>query len=214
MNHELVGLDPNSLTRLYSGDSGKDTGIAAVANALRVALDACGKIDSAAAALKADKGLSPSGRVSKFREQERKLREPALAKINTARALVESKIKDIKRRMSEPPPPEDDAGLRRESNLIAAIRAMKPDQRLELSNNLDDEIAGAILRSHPVAIGMTASEQDAYRIAWQKKRCPDEAGHLNRNSRALAYIERAVPIITDFAEKKARGLEAVHAGSF
>ena len=42
--------------------------------------------------------------------------------------------------MSAPPSPAD-SGLRREGNLIAAIREMTPEQRAELNPD-DDEVAG------------------------------------------------------------------------
>jgi hypothetical protein len=130
-----------------------------VAGALRFAAGVGEKIGDLALTLKAEEELSPSGRIRKFREQEPKLRGSALARLNSAKALIESKIKDSERQMSAPPPPEDDAGLRREGNLIAAVRAMKPEERAELNPD-DHEVAGAVLRSHHVAVGMTKNERD------------------------------------------------------
>jgi len=122
-------------------------------------------------------------------------------------APVEGKVRE--RQMSAPPPPESEEGLRREGNLIAAIRAMKPEERAKLrdkDNVVDEELAGAILRSHHVAVGMTQNEQASFRIAWQRQKFPGHAEHLNRLNRTLAHIQRAVPILTSYAEKRANSL--------
>jgi hypothetical protein len=155
--------------------------------------------------LKADRDLTPSGRTKKFREQEADIRKSALAKLDGTKALMESKIKDAEGRMSAPPPPEDDAGLHREGNLIAAIRGMTAEQRAELNTD-DDEIAGAILRSHHIAVGMTKNEQELFRASWLRKRFPADVEKLNRLNQALGHIERAVPIFTAYAEETAKSL--------
>ena len=158
--------------------------------------------------LEADKDLSPSGRLSRFRKQEPKLRDPAIAKLNAAKALIENRIKDNESKMSAPPPPEDEEGLRRQSNLVAAIREMKPEDRAKVlgKDNLDDELAGAILRSHHVAVGMTKNEQDLFRIAWQRQKFPGYADQRTRLCNALGHIERGIPILNAFAEQKANSL--------
>jgi hypothetical protein len=104
------------------------------------------------------------------------------------KALIESKTKDSERQMSAPTPPESDEGLRREGNLIAAIRGMKSEERSKLldKDNLDDELAGAILRSHHIAVGMTKSEQDLFRATWQRHKFPE-------NRTPLAVISDLVP---------------------
>jgi hypothetical protein len=84
----------------------------------------------------------------------------------------------------------------------AAIRGMKSEERAELMSRMDDEIAGAVLRNHPVALGMTANEQNLFRLAWRKKRFSAETDQLDRNHRALAYVELAVSIVSAFTEKK------------
>src|SRR6476646_10151925 len=104
-----------------------------------------------------------------------------------------------------PPPPEDKDGLRRENNLIAAIRGMKPEERSQLDDR-DDELAGAILRSHHVAVGMTKNEQDLFRSPWQRQKFPGYADQRTRLSNALGHIERGIPILNAFAEKKANSL--------
>jgi hypothetical protein len=180
MNYELIGLNPGNLRPLFAGTRATDSGVEAVTEAMRFASEAGEKIGALALALKANKDLSSSGRVKKFREEEPKLREPAIARLNAVKALMESKIKDSEHQMSAPPPSEDDAGLRRESNLIAAIRGMKPEQRSKLLDNLDDEVAGAILRSHHFAVGMTKSEQELFRITWQRRKYPDHVDQLAR----------------------------------
>jgi len=186
--------------------------VEAVAEALRFACEASEKISDLAVTLKANKDLSPSGRVRRFREQEPNFREPALAKLDSTKGLIEARIKDGARKMSAPPPPEGEQGLRRESNLIAAIRGMKPEERSKLrdqENIEDDEVAGAILRSHHVAIGMSKNEQDSFRIAWQRRKFPGQADKLSRLDRALRHIERAETILTAYAENKAKGLGGV-----
>jgi hypothetical protein len=157
--------------------------------------------------------LSPSGRLKKLREKEQKLREPSLGKLNSAKALVESKIKEVERRISAPPAP-DEEGLRRQNNIVAAIREMKPDDRLELLNKMDKEIAAAVLRNHPVALGMTTTEQDLFRLAWQKRRHAAGTDQLARDRKALAHIERAVPIVVAYCEKKMASLNPVHVSSY
>jgi hypothetical protein len=209
MNHELIGLDPGNLKPLYTGDRAIDSGLEFVAEALRFASEASEKISDLAVTLETNKDLSPSGRLRRFREQEPNFREPALAKLNSTKGLIEARIKDGERKMSAPPPPEDKEGLRRESNLITAIRGMRPEERSKLrdqENIEDDEVAGAILRSHHVAIGMSKNEQDSFRVAWQSRKFPGQADKLSRLNRALRHIERAEPILTAYAEKQANGL--------
>ena len=205
MNHELIGLNPGNLKPLYTGDCATDSGVEVVANALQFASEVGEKISDLALGLEADKDLSPSGRLSRFRKQEPKLREPAIAKLNAVKALIENRIKDNERKMSAPPPPEDAEGLHRESNLIAAIRAMRPEERAKLKPD-DDELAGAILRSHHIAVGMTKSEQDLFRATWQRHKFPGHADQLTRLSNALGHIERGIPILNAFAEQKANSL--------
>src|SRR6476660_8088756 len=89
------------------------TGVEVVAEAMRFASKAGEKIDALAAMLGANSDLSPSGRVSKFRQQESKLLEPAAAKLHAANALIESKMKDSELQMRMPAPPQDGDGLRR-----------------------------------------------------------------------------------------------------
>jgi hypothetical protein len=209
MNHELIGLDPGNLKPLYTGDRAFDSGVEAVAEALRFASEASEKIGDLALTLKANKDLSPSGRLRQFREQEINLREPAFAKLNSAKALIEARIKDSDRKMSAPPPPEDEEGLRRQSNLVAAIREMTPEDRAKLCDkeNLgDDELAGAILRNHHVALRMSRNEWDLFRINWQRQKFPGYADQLTRLNSALGHIERGIPILSAFAEKKANSL--------
>ena len=141
-------------------------------------------------------------------KKELVLRELALAKLNATKASIESKIKESERQMMAPPLPNDEEGLRRENNLVAAVRWMKPEERFNLidKDNLDDELAGAILRSHHVAVGMTKNEQDLFRIAWQRQKFPSDVDQLTRLSNALGHIERGIPILNAFAEQKANSL--------
>jgi hypothetical protein len=205
MKHELLGLNPDNLKPLYAGNRTVDSGVEAVTVAMRTAFEAGEKLAALAAELKINKDLSPAGRLRKFRERETNLRGSALAKLNGARTFVEGKIKDSEIKMMAPPPPEDEDGLRRENNLIAAIRLMKPEERSNLDHR-DDEIAGAILRSHHVALGMTKNEQDMFRITWQRQKFPEYADQLNRLNSALGHIERCIPILNAFAEQKANSL--------
>jgi hypothetical protein len=50
---------------------------------------------------------------------------------------------------------------------------------------------------------MIKTEQDLFRIAWQRQKFPELADQVNRLNGALGHIERAVPILTAYAEKKA-----------
>ena len=85
---------------------------------------------------------------------------------------------------------------------------MKPEERSKLldKDNLDDEVAGAILRSRHVAVGMTKSEQEFFRVTWQRQKFPGYADQRTRLSNALGHIERGVPILNTFAEEKANSL--------
>jgi hypothetical protein len=92
--------------------------------------------------------------------------------------------------------------------LVAAIREMKPEDRAKVldKDNLDDELAGAILRSHYIAVGMTKSEQELFRITWQRQKFPGYADQLKRLDTVRGHIERAVPILNAYADKKANDL--------
>ena len=85
MNYELLGLHPDNLKPLFTGNRAADSGVEAVSIAMRTALETGEKISALALSLKANKDLSPSGRVSKFRQEEPKLREPILAKLMAAK---------------------------------------------------------------------------------------------------------------------------------
>jgi hypothetical protein len=59
---------------------------------------------------------------------------------------------------------------------------MKAERRAELNPD-NDELAGGILRSHHVAVGMTKNEQELFCIAWLRKRFPADVEKLGRLDR-------------------------------
>ena len=92
---------------------------------------------------------------------------------------------------------------------------MKPEERANLrAGHLDDDLAGAILRNHHVAVGMTQNEQDLFRVSWQRQKFPNYSDHLIRLRNALKHLERGVPILHAFVEQKAASLQAVHVSSY
>ena len=57
-----------------------------------------------------------------------------------------------------------------------------------------------------MAVGMTKNEQDLFRINWQRQKFPGYADQVARLKSAVGHIERGLPILNAFAEKKANDL--------
>ena len=57
-----------------------------------------------------------------------------------------------------------------------------------------------------MAVGMTKNEQDLFRITWQGQKFPGYADQVARLKSAVGHIERGLPILNTFAEKKANDL--------
>lgn len=209
MNYKLIGLSPDNLKSFYTGDAAVDQNITAAGYALRVALEAGERLEAEAAALKANKDLSASGRMKKFRETEPRVREAALQKLGAARQQISARMDALKRRISVPPTP-DDEGARRESNLVSAIRSMNHERRHALLDEIDDEIAAAILLNHPLALGMTAAEQEMVRLKWQKKKFPIELAALERESSILGFLQRGESILDKFSEELMLSFRQLH----
>lgn len=53
---------------------------------------------------------------------------------------------------------------------------------------------------------MSKAEWDHFRLTWQRKKFPDLNDRMDRFTRAIGYIDRAVPIFTAYVEKKAKSL--------
>jgi hypothetical protein len=209
MNYKLIGLSPDNLKALYTGNSEVDQQITAAGVALRVALEAGEKLEADAATLKANQDLSASGRMKKFREMEAGPRQAALRKLSSAVQQVSARIEALEQQMLVLPTP-DDEGARRENNLVNAIRAMDPERRRKLVDQLDDEIAGAVLRNHPLALGMTASEQEMFRAHWQNGKFSAERKSLEREAAILGHLQRAATILDEFSEETLLGLRQTH----
>ena len=67
MNYELLGLHPDNLKPLCTGNCALDSEVEAVSVAMRSAFETGEKIATLAAELKANQDLSPAGRMHKFR---------------------------------------------------------------------------------------------------------------------------------------------------
>jgi hypothetical protein len=67
---------------------------------------------------------------------------------------------------------------------------MSPEERSKVldKDNLDDELTGAILRSHHVAVGMTKNEQDLFRIAWERQKFPRYANQRTASATLLGIL--------------------------
>ena len=121
--------------------------------------------------------------------------------------LVESRTARVKATATVPAPSDED-GLRREQNLVSALRGMTEEQRTVLRSDAqwDDEVAGAVLRNNPAALGMSKSEWSHWRFLWQRKKFPDLNDRVDRYTRATGYADRAVPVFDLYIEKKAKSL--------
>jgi hypothetical protein len=134
-------------------------------------------------------------------------------KLDEATAKVTREIEAIERETSAPPAPHDAVGLTLESDLRRALLTMKPSEREKLIDNLDDRMAGAILRGHPATVAMTEAGQQLYRQRWRKARFPGETERLARLGTALARVEAGGKALVIFINEKANSETAKRAAT-
>ncbi|MCB1441758.1 MAG: hypothetical protein KDJ72_01950 [Methyloceanibacter sp.] len=197
-------LNPHRRRDVQTGDYEPDLAMDGLGQAMRKGMAAAEKINALAGALKADTTLSPSERAVQLRQNALRVGEAAAVELDDAKAKLIREVELVDKATSVPPAPRDPIGLQMESELRAALRSMKEEQREKLLCDLDDRIAAAVLRAHPATVGVTSDAQALYRERWRKAKFPAEADRLARLRKAGEVAERAGHALLAFVTKHAK----------
>jgi hypothetical protein len=189
---DALTFDPRNLSKLYrrtaDGNKIADPILDGASTVLEAFYEERTLLHELESALKDDPSLSGPARATKLRSQAMKAREHLAKLVEEAMPKFIELRDKLDAKTAAPAAPTSPVDLALESDLRAAIRGMKSTEKLKLIDQLDDRIAGAALRGHPITAGLTASEQDMIRDRYRQSAHPGASETLYAWNEAISKI--------------------------
>lgn len=198
-----------------SGEFVPDAALDALHGAIAEARTTAEKLAALADTIGNDKTITKEAGALKLRQAALKICEASAAKLDAAQARATREVEALLKSTAAPPPPQDALELQLEAELRQRLCAMRDDERSKLIGaalkSNDQRVLAAVLRGHPVLVGMGEAQHTAYREQWRQSQFPQETNRIARLKKALDATERAGRCLVGLVESAVKNPVAIAA---